>query len=148
LHGSWEELFMRDLPEPGLAIATATAALQDGRSVLIARSQERLEHGVDVFGIVECFDASMEYIAKMLGWDPQAALRVTRRRWRSGSSDVSETPAPGQQRLPPTNHRAELTNTDLAVVEAANSMDMELLQFAKALLHRRMYEVAPYLLTC
>eukprot|EP00746_Dinoflagellata_sp_MGD_P027559 gnl/MRDRNA2_/MRDRNA2_16505_c0_seq1.p1 gnl/MRDRNA2_/MRDRNA2_16505_c0~~gnl/MRDRNA2_/MRDRNA2_16505_c0_seq1.p1 ORF type:complete len:471 (+),score=80.61 gnl/MRDRNA2_/MRDRNA2_16505_c0_seq1:99-1511(+) len=137
----WESFERNGGVSPGEAV---NAALHDGvtSQMLLELAKHRLEHEVDLFGIVECFNASMIYIGKLLGWNLEQVAAGATQKHRAGSSDF---PMAVQGSGDGDRHRRALSAVDAKAIEDNNKLDVELYRFARGLLRRRMREVDPVL---
>jgi len=114
--------------DPGAALELALQQL--GMAELLAVAQSRLEKEIHLFGIADCFEASLALFSHTLGWDVHRANEVAAVRYRANGSDLpSQSASPWRSRLPAAAVEA---------IEAASSLDLALHKFAKGLLNRRL----------
>jgi len=149
---AWERFVRHGGTEPGDDLATAIYSAQGvPAAVLIERAKRRLSEDVDLFGLVDCFDSSLRYLSRSLGWDVEEATRMSRYHLRTGGDDYADPlqldAAARSRALSVTRHRDELPEEVVRAIEGTNSLDVALHRFAKELLNQRMREVDPSL-TC
>merc|ERR1711988_1858552 len=124
--------------DPGKAFE-AVAVEGITNASLIEAAKRRLEFEVDLFGLTDCFDASVAYFGHVLGWDSGAISRGTAFRYRVGGREVAV--AASMAKAPPNLHRLRLTKVEVITIGANNHIDVDLHAFAQDLLRRRMREV-------
>jgi len=131
----WQPFFTRGGIAPGKqiehAIATGTPA-----ATILAVAKGRLSRNIQLLGITDCFDASLQVLAVQLGWHAPTMLADASVHYRAGGSNATATTTP--------SHRAGMTPATVAAIEKYNSFDKQIYLHALALLNVRMAQLTPY----
>ena len=94
----------------------------------------RLEHELDIFGIVECYNASLKYLSKVLGCGEHEVLGVAGLKGRADSRNHAGPVVAGDE----SRHRRALTQEEKALILRYNQLDQDFYTVAKGLLRERM----------
>lgn len=113
----WDEFMGVGGLDPGSAIDDA---IQNTGMNVLDVAMYRLGKEIHFFGLTECYESSLELANHVLGWNPSVTKNFLVRKLRSSGANYDS-----------------VTPEEVAQIKVANSLDMELLGFAREELGRR-----------